>query len=129
MPESRQSAMSPRDEAFKQQLADILDRKAVPGSGNTALSAKSRERQQDQEAKVANEQFANDYPEILADSKLLAEANRRYYKKLAAGKSISEAMSEAGKETKARHDAIINLKPGPNANNQKGMFDDIVNAK
>lgn len=43
--------------------------------------------------------FKKLYPDVFADQTLLAEANKRYYAKLDQGKTITEAMLEAGKET------------------------------
>jgi hypothetical protein len=47
---------------------------------------------------TANSQFAKHYPEIVSNPALLAQANRLYYAKIAEGKSISQAMREAGFE-------------------------------
>lgn len=61
--------------------------------------AKREKERIDSEHKTANESFAKNYPEVVADPDLLAAANRRYYAKVNEGKSISQAMDEAGKET------------------------------
>jgi uncharacterized RDD family membrane protein YckC len=65
--------------------------------------------QRELDGKIANAQFAKDYPDILADPVLLAEANKRYYAKVIAGESIIKAMAEAGKETRATKSASIPL--------------------
>jgi predicted DNA binding protein len=57
-------------------------------------------RQREIDGKKANEQFAKDYADILADPDLLAAANKRYFAKVAEGKPIGEAMAEAGNETR-----------------------------
>ena len=57
-------------------------------------------RKQDEDHASANSQFAKDHPDILQDAFLLDMANKRYYAKIDEGKSIVEAMAEAGRETK-----------------------------
>jgi len=56
-------------------------------------------RDTDREHKTAEDTFKKDYAEIFADPDLLAAANKRYYAKIDEGKSITDAMLEAGKET------------------------------
>jgi hypothetical protein len=57
-------------------------------------------REEAREHAGAQAAFKKDYSDIFTDPDLLAAANRRYYAKIDEGKSITDAMAEAGKETK-----------------------------
>jgi len=54
----------------------------------------------DREHSNAQVKFKSDYADVFGDPDLLAAANKRYYAKLGEGKSITDAMLEAGRETR-----------------------------
>jgi hypothetical protein len=67
------------------------------------LAEREIEKQKDEIAKqhaAAQAAFKKDYQDIFDDPLLLEKANERYFAKLEEGKTISESMLEAGRETR-----------------------------
>jgi hypothetical protein len=86
-----------------------LLKKAVGGAEGAALSQddidrvvnqRLTERDTAQEHNAASEAFKKDYQEIFEDPFLLDMANKRYFAKVNEGMSITEAMADAGRETR-----------------------------
>jgi flavodoxin len=78
----------------KEELAAAVDEKLAVEDAKRAKAA------QDVEHQAANKDFVEKFPDLMSDPDLLAAANRRFYAKVGEGKSITDAMAEAGAETK-----------------------------
>jgi hypothetical protein len=91
------------------------------------VEQKLAKRETDREHETATATFKKDYKEIFEDPDLLAAANKRFFAKIEEGKSISDAMSEAGKETKEWLAEKAGVKPGNTRDDKLQRKGNLVN--